>query len=236
MGAGFVETLAPSATEPRVVALRAAAATRESRQKARTKMSNRTMSHRSVALDRKVPSFSLPATGARTWKLADAAGKKLVVYFYPRDNTPGCTREGEGFRDLYPAFKRAGTVVVGISPDSVKSHEKFREAFSFPFELLSDEERKVCELFDVYKEKSLYGRKYMGVERMTLLIDREGVVRKIYPKVSVTGHADAVLEVERCLHELVDRRLLRKGHEHHLAAVVVGHGRGAGDQESEGRD
>ncbi|PZN29492.1 MAG: peroxiredoxin [Proteobacteria bacterium] len=154
---------------------------------------------RKVALDKKVPAFALPATGGKTWKLADAAGKKLVVYFYPRDNTPGCTREGEAFRDLYPAFKRAGTLVVGISPDSIKSHEKFREAFAFPFDLLSDETRAVCELFDVIKEKSLYGRKYMGVERSTFLIDERGVLRREWRKVKVPGHAEEVLAAAKAL-------------------------------------
>jgi peroxiredoxin Q/BCP len=152
-----------------------------------------------VAVGRKVPAFSRPATGGKSWKLSDAAGKKLVLYFYPKDNTSGCTKEGEAFRDLYPAFKKAGTLVVGVSPDSVASHEKFKAKFSFPFELLADEDHSLCELFEVYKEKSMYGRKYMGVERSTFLIDEEGVLRQEWRKVKVPGHADEVLAAVQSL-------------------------------------
>ncbi|HEX7116194.1 MAG TPA: peroxiredoxin [Steroidobacter sp.] len=152
-----------------------------------------------IAVGRKVPAFTRPATGGRNWKLSDAAGKKLVLYFYPKDNTSGCTREGEAFRDLYPAFKKAGALVVGVSPDSVASHEKFKAKFSFPFELLADEDHSLCELFEVYKEKSMYGRKYMGVERSTFLIDREGVLRQEWRKVKVPGHADEVLAAVQSL-------------------------------------
>ena len=109
------------------------------------------MPDKSVALDKKVPAFACAATGGKRWKLTDAAGKKLVIYFYPKHNTAGCTKEGEAFRDLYPAFKKAGTIVVGISPDSVESHEKFKAKMKFPFDLLADEERSVCALFDVYE-------------------------------------------------------------------------------------
>lgn len=151
------------------------------------------MPDKSVALDKKVPAFACAATGGKRWKLADAAGKKLVIYFYPKDNTTGCTREGEAFRDLYPAFKKAGAIVVGISPDSVESHEKFKGKMKFPFDLLSDEERSVCALFDVWKEKSMYGRKYMGVERSTFLLDERGVLRHEWRKVKVPGHAEEVL-------------------------------------------
>jgi thioredoxin-dependent peroxiredoxin len=157
------------------------------------------MAGKTVALNRKVPAFSRPSTGGTAWKPAEAAGKKLVLYFYPRDNTTGCTREGEAFRDLYPAFRKAGAVVVGVSPDSVASHQKFKDKLSFPFELLADEDRSVCELFAVYKEKSLYGRKYMGVERSTFLIDGEGVLRREWRKVKVPGHAEEVLEAVRAL-------------------------------------
>jgi peroxiredoxin Q/BCP len=151
------------------------------------------MADKTVAMDRKVPALSLPATGGRTWKLAAAAGKPLVVYFYPKDATSGCTQEGEAFRDLYPKFRKAGVEIVGISPDSVASHEKFKSKHGFPFELLSDEERVACQLFGVWKEKSMYGRKYMGVERSTFLIDGAGVLRREWRKVKVPGHADAVL-------------------------------------------
>lgn len=154
---------------------------------------------RPLQIDKKVPAFSRPATGGKSFRLADAAGKKLVLYFYPRDNTPGCTKEGEAFRDLYPAFKKAGAVVLGVSPDSLKSHEKFKGKMAFPFELLADEDLSLCELFGVYKEKSLYGRKYMGVERSTFLIDEKGVLKHEWRKVKVPGHADEVLTAVKAL-------------------------------------
>jgi peroxiredoxin Q/BCP len=157
------------------------------------------MPTKKVTLDKKVPAFSRPASGGKSWKLADAAGKKLVLYFYPKDDTSGCTKEGEAFRDLYPAFKKANTVVIGVSPDSVASHDKFKEKMSFPFELLADEDRSVCELFEVYKEKSMYGRKYMGVERSTFLLDADGVLRREWRKVKVPGHADEVLAAAKSL-------------------------------------
>ncbi len=152
-----------------------------------------------VVVDKKVPAFSCMATGGKKWKLGDAAGKKLVIYFYPKDNTSGCTKEGEAFRDLYPSFKKAGTVVVGVSPDSLQSHEKFKEKMAFPFELLSDEDRSLCQLFDVWKEKSMYGRKYMGIERSTFLVDERGVLRREWRKVKVPGHADEVLAAASAL-------------------------------------
>ena len=151
------------------------------------------MPTRSVKLDKKIPAFSLPATGGKTFKPSDAAGKKHVIYFYPRDNTPGCTTEGEAFRDLHADFRKAGAVIVGVSPDSMKSHEKFRDKMSFPFDLLADEDHAVCDLFGVYKEKSMYGRKYMGVERSTFLIDEKGVLKREWRKVKVPGHAQEVL-------------------------------------------
>lgn len=151
------------------------------------------MAEKKVTLDKKVPAFSRPATGGKTWKLSEAAGKKLILYFYPKDNTTGCTKEGEAFRDLHAAFRKAGALVLGISPDSVKSHDGFKEKMSFPFDLLSDEDRSVCELFGVWKEKSMYGRKYMGVERSTFLLDADGVLRREWRKVKVPGHAEEVL-------------------------------------------
>ncbi|HEX5649930.1 MAG TPA: peroxiredoxin [Steroidobacteraceae bacterium] len=151
------------------------------------------MADKTVALDRKVPAFALPATGGSQWTLADATGKGLVVYFYPKDATSGCTSEGEAFRDLYPKFRKAGVAIVGVSPDSVASHEKFKQKYGFPFELLSDEDKVACRLFDVWKEKSMYGRKYMGVERSTFLIDGKGVLRREWRKVKVPGHAEEVL-------------------------------------------
>ncbi|HEX9206696.1 MAG TPA: peroxiredoxin [Steroidobacteraceae bacterium] len=151
------------------------------------------MTDKTAVLDRKVPAFALPATGGRKWKLADAAGTKLVVYFYPKDNTSGCTKEGEAFRDLYPKFKKAGVEIVGVSPDGVASHEKFKDKFGFPFVLLADEDKVACQLFGVWKEKSMYGRKYMGVERSTFLVDAKGVLRREWRKVKVPGHAAEVL-------------------------------------------
>jgi thioredoxin-dependent peroxiredoxin len=151
------------------------------------------MPDKTVALDRKVLAFALPATGGAKWRLAEAAGSSLVVYFYPKDATTGCTQEGEAFRDLYPKFRKAGVEIVGVSPDSVASHEKFKAKYGFPFALLSDEDKAVCQLFDVWKEKSMYGRKYMGVERSTFLIDGKGVLRREWRKVKVPGHAEEVL-------------------------------------------
>ncbi len=155
------------------------------------------MPDKTVQLDRKVPPFSLPATGGGAWTLADATGRRLVVYFYPRDNTSGCTAEGVAFRDLYPQFRKAGTEIVGVSPDSVVSHEKFKAKFDFPFELLADVEQKACRLFDVIREKSMYGRKFLGVERSTFLLDEKGVLRREWRRVKVPGHAAAVLDAAR---------------------------------------
>lgn len=152
-----------------------------------------------VSVGKKLPAFARPATGGKTFKRADAAGSKLVLYFYPRDNTPGCTKEGEAFRDLHAQFEKAGVQIVGISPDSVAAHEKFKEKLKLPFELLSDEDLAVCKLFDVFKEKSLYGRKFMGVERSTFLADADGVLRQEWRKVKVPGHAEAVLAAAKAL-------------------------------------
>jgi peroxiredoxin Q/BCP len=146
-----------------------------------------------------VTDFSLPATGAQPWSLKKQRGRNLVVYFYPRDHTPGCTREGEGFRDLHRAFAAANTLIVGISPDSLASHEKFKEKMRFPFELLSDAQRRVCKLFDVIQPKTLYGRKFMGVERSTFLIDTEGKLRREWRRVKVDGHAAEVLQAAKSL-------------------------------------
>lgn len=152
-----------------------------------------------VAVGKKVPAFSSLITGGGSWKSSAAAGKNLVIYFYPRDNTTGCTMEGEAFRDLSPAFKKANTQILGVSTDSVASHEKFKAKYQFPFELLSDEAQELCKLFEVIKEKSMYGRKFMGVERSTFLIDADGVLRQEWRKVKVAGHAEAVLEAAKAL-------------------------------------
>jgi thioredoxin-dependent peroxiredoxin len=153
-----------------------------------------------VAIDRKVPEFTLPATGDEpSFRLKDAVGKKLVIFFYPKDMTSGCTLEAQGFRDHVAAFGRAGTLIVGISRDSLKSHEKFCLKEKLPYALLSDADEKVCRLFDVIQEKSLYGRKYMGIERSTFLIDAAGVLRHEWRKVKVNGHVEEVLEAAKSL-------------------------------------
>jgi peroxiredoxin Q/BCP len=153
-----------------------------------------------VVLDRKVPAFSLPASGTpQSWSLAAAAGRKLVIFFYPKDMTSGCTLEAQGFRDQVGLFRKAGTAIVGISRDSLASHEKFCLKEKLPYPLLSDGEEKVCRLFDVIQEKSLYGRKYMGIERSTFLIDAEGYLRREWRKVKVNGHVEEVLEAAKSL-------------------------------------
>lgn len=147
----------------------------------------------------KVPPFSLPATGGGSWRLKDAAGRALVIYFYPKDMTSGCTRESQDFRDLHAAFRKAGAEIVGISRDSVASHEKFTTREKLPFTLLSDPQEEVCKLFDVIREKSLYGRKFLGIERSTFLLDSKGVLRREWRKVKVPGHAEEVLEAAKSL-------------------------------------
>jgi len=147
----------------------------------------------------KIKDFSLPSSGGGTWSSKNAAGRKLVIYFYPKDMTSGCTRESQDFRDLYGAFRKAGVDIVGVSRDSVKSHDKFTEKEKLPFPLLSDEEERLCKLFDVIHEKSLYGRKYLGVERSTFLLDGTGILRREWRKVKVPGHAEEVLEAAKSL-------------------------------------
>jgi thioredoxin-dependent peroxiredoxin len=155
------------------------------------------MAEKSAATGRKVPDFTLPSTGGKPWKLSDARGRVVVIYFYPKDNTSGCTSEGVAFSDLHDAFRKAGAVVVGVSPDSLASHDRFKAKYGFAFDLLSDEDKRVCTLFGVWKEKSMYGRKYMGVERSTFLVDVEGVLRREWRKVKVSGHAEEVLAAVR---------------------------------------
>lgn len=151
-----------------------------------------------IEIGKKAPAFTLDGTGGK-WSLRDAAGANLVIYFYPRDNTPGCTQEGEAFAAAFAQFKKAKTVIVGISPDTVASHEKFKAKMGFPFELLSDPDSAVCKLYDVIQEKSMYGKKYLGVERSTFLVDAKGVLRAEWRKVKVKGHAEAVLEAVKAL-------------------------------------
>ncbi len=150
-------------------------------------------------LNRVVKDFKCAATGNQTIQLKSLRGNNVVIYFYPKDATPGCTTEGQDFRDLHAKFKRQKTVILGVSRDSVASHEKFKAKQEFPFDLLSDPEEKLCKQFDVIKEKSLYGRKFMGIERSTFLIDDNGKLRKEWRKVRVKGHADEVLDaVKNC--------------------------------------
>ena len=150
-------------------------------------------------LNRVVKDFRAAATGDQTIQLKALRGKKVVLYFYPKDSTPGCTTEGQDFRDLHAKFKRQNTVILGASRDSVASHEKFKDKQGFPFELLSDPDETLCRQFDVIKEKLLYGRKFMGVERSTFLIDEAGKLRQEWRMVKVKGHADEVLQaVKNC--------------------------------------
>ena len=146
-----------------------------------------------------MPDFAALASGGEKWRLKDAVGKKLVIYFYPKDMTAGCTRESQDFRDLAAAFRKAGTQIVGVSRDSVASHEKFTAKEELPFPLLSDTDEQICKLFDVIREKSLYGRKYLGIERSTFLLDGKGVLRHEWRKVKVPGHAEEVLEAAKSL-------------------------------------
>lgn len=145
----------------------------------------------------KVPALRLAQSDGSEWRLGNHAGSKVVLYFYPKDLTSGCTLEGRDFRDLHAAFKRAKTAVFGISRDSCASHAKFRARERFPFELLSDAEEKACRLFDVIREKNMYGRKVLGIERSTFLIDASGKLAREWRKVKVAGHAEEVLEAAK---------------------------------------
>ena len=145
-------------------------------------------------INRVVADFICAATGDKTVRLKDLRGNNVVLYFYPKDSTPGCTTEGQDFRDLHSKFKRQNTLIFGVSRDSITSHEKFKARQSFPFELLSDPDEKLCRKFDVIHEKTLYGRKFMGVVRSTFLIDADGKLRQEWRGVKVKGHAAEVLE------------------------------------------
>ena len=141
----------------------------------------------------KVNYFSAEMPGNKKFSLKEFTGKNIVLYFYPRDNTPGCTSESIDFRDNFKSFQKKNTLIFGISKDSLSSHEKFKEKFNFPFELISDPEEKVCKAFDVIKEKSMYGKKYLGIERSTFLVDSKGKLKKEWRKVKVKGHVEEVL-------------------------------------------
>ncbi|MDO8892052.1 MAG: peroxiredoxin [Sulfurimicrobium sp.] len=145
-------------------------------------------------MDQIVADFELPVTGEIPFRLGALRGKKVVLYFYPRDSTPGCTTEAQQFRDLYPQFQAAGCTIYGISRDSLKSHQNFKAKQDLPFELLSDAEEKACALFGVMKMKNMYGKQVRGIERSTFVLDAAGVLRREWRGVKVPGHAQAVLE------------------------------------------
>ena len=149
-------------------------------------------------LGKPVPDFSLPGTGGN-FRLKDERGKKLVLYFYPKDNTPGCTQQGSDFRDAFAGFRKAGTQIYGISRDSLKSHEGFKAKMKFPFELLSDPDEAVCGQFGVMKMKNMYGRKVRGIERSTFVIDEKGVLAREWRGVKVPGHVQEVLNFVKAL-------------------------------------
>ena len=146
-----------------------------------------------VEINKSVTNFSLPGTGGTEFSLSNFLGKTVVLYFYPRDSTPGCTNEGIDFTNLYEDFQKKNVEIFGISRDSINSHEKFKKKYSFPFELLSDSEEVACALFDVIKMKNMYGKQVQGIERSTFLIDPEGILIKEWRGLKVPGHADEVL-------------------------------------------
>ena len=149
-------------------------------------------------IGKKVADFTVPATGGE-FRLSDHKGEAVVLYFYPKDNTPGCTTEGEQFRDAYKKFRKAGAIIVGCSRDSLKSHENFKAKMEFPFELIADADEKLCTQFDVIKMKNMYGRQVRGIVRSTFLIDGAGKLVKEWRGVKVPGHVDAVLEAVKTL-------------------------------------
>ncbi len=154
-----------------------------------------------VELNKPVADFQAPATSGVEFHLSELKGKQVVLYFYPKDSTPGCTTEGQGFRDRIEDFAKANTLVFGVSRDGIKSHENFKAKQCFPFELISDKDEAVCQLFDVIKLKKLYGKEYMGVDRSTFLIDAKGVLRQEWRGVKVPGHVDAVLAAAQALNK-----------------------------------
>ncbi len=148
-----------------------------------------------IKIGQKAPDFELPSGEGKNLQLKDLKGKKVVLYFYPKDNTPGCTKEACSFEEHRSQLKKKGAVVLGVSADSPDSHTKFAEKYKLQFPLLSDKRKEVIKAYGVWKEKSLYGRKYFGIERTTFIIDEEGIVRQIFHKVKVDGHTDEVLAV-----------------------------------------
>jgi peroxiredoxin Q/BCP len=157
------------------------------------------LAERPSVLNMTVPDFSAAMTGDRTFQLSDYKGKKIVLYFYPKDNTPGCTTEGIQFRELYPEFQQANAEIIGVSRDSIRSHEGFKAKLDMPFELVSDPDEAVCNLFDVMKMKNMYGKKVRGIERSTFIIDESGKLVKEWRGVKVPGHIDEVLKFVKAL-------------------------------------
>lgn len=153
----------------------------------------------SVSLGQSVPDFSAPATGDKTIRLSDFKGKQVVIYFYPKDSTPGCTTEGGDFRDRKAAFDEANTVILGVSRDGLRAHENFKAKKEFNFDLISDKDETLCQLFDVIKTKKLYGKEHLGIERSTFLIDDNGKLAREWRGVKVPGHVDEVLEAAQRL-------------------------------------
>jgi len=152
-----------------------------------------------VSIGKKVPAFTVASTGATKLASKELLGAPYVLYFYPKDDTPGCTLEGKGFRDMHAKFKKLGVRILGVSRDSLASHAKFRDKHELPFDLISDPEEKLCRAFDVIKEKNMYGRKVLGIERSTFLVDGAGVLRQEWRKVKVDGHVDQVLAAAKAL-------------------------------------
>ena len=153
----------------------------------------------SLSIGDKAPDFTLPTDGNGTISLAAQKGRKVILYFYPKDDTPGCTKEACGFRDALPHFSGSGAVVIGVSKDTVAKHDRFKKKYELPFPLAADVDGTVTEAYGCWVEKSLYGKKYMGIDRATFLIDGDGIVRGIWHKVKVDGHVDAVLTAARAL-------------------------------------
>lgn len=153
----------------------------------------------SLELDKAAPDFTLPTDGGGTVSLAGLRGRAAIIYFYPKDDTPGCTSEACDFRDRMPDFSRINAAIIGVSKDSVRAHDRFKQKHALPFTLASDKEGGMCEAYGAWVEKSMYGRKYMGIQRMTVLIDKAGIVRGLWPKVKIRGHAEEVLAAARAL-------------------------------------
>jgi len=154
-----------------------------------------------ATIGKKVPAFNLPATGEQKIRLSALKDNNVVLYFYPKDSTPGCTTEGQDFRDNHAKFKRQDTIILGVSRDSIKSHENFKAKQSFKFDLISDSEETLCEIFDVIKMKNMYGKKVRGIERSTFLIDKTGKLQQEWRKVKVKGHVEEVLQAVKALNK-----------------------------------